>query len=326
MGDNPRAHHHHYNQHHYSPTFPAYDSFSSSLQTFARLGSFLGLNMDGKTTLGSARALFFNCKNQADNTFWYTRGRVGKDFRSRHTMLMTHIWMVHKRLLSEDMGAQGRKIQECMFDELWEDTSSRIRGVGIGELSVNKYLKEVQGYSFKYVIELDQALTHMKGADALTPATADEKLLQAKDDIGGALWRNTYMRRDEIEVDHVLELAEYVYTEHQSLMRVPKDAVLEGRIRWGALPVWKKERRPKVVGSSSSSSAVGGSAGSTGSSAADDSDDDAAPASPAGEGGEKAGNASGGDKGEWKEAVSGSGKVYYWHTRTRETSWVKPAK
>jgi cytochrome b pre-mRNA-processing protein 3 len=288
--------------------------------------------MDGKTTLGSARALFFNCKNQADNTFWYARGRVGKDFRSRHTMLMTHIWMVHKRLLSEDMGTQGRKIQECMFDELWEDTSSRIRGVGIGELSVNKYLKEVQGYSFKYVIELDQALTHMKGADALTPAAADEKLLLTKDDIGGALWRNAYMRRDEIEVDHVLEMAEYVYTEHQSLMRVPKDAVLEGRIRWGALPAWKKERRPKLGGSSSSGSSSGSSSSSSSVSgaagdhaASDDADDAVVPASPAGEGGDKVVDASGGgDKGEWKEAVSGSGKVYYWHTRTRETSWVKP--
>ena len=46
-----------------------------------------------------------------------------------------------------------------MFDELWEDTSGRIRALGVGELSVNKRLSEVQGYSFKFCIELDDAIT-----------------------------------------------------------------------------------------------------------------------------------------------------------------------
>ena len=197
------------------------------------------MNFDGKTTMGSARALFFNCKNQADNPFWYSRGRIGKDFRGRHTMLMTHIWMVHKRLICEDMGAQGKQIQECLFDELWEDTSNRIRGVGINELSVNKYLKEVQGYSFKYVIELDQAVSLLKtdkktvgkptvGGDIQLPTSEEDKLLLVKDEIAGALWRSAFMRRDEIEVEHVLEMADYVYNEHRSLLGVSQEAVLEG--------------------------------------------------------------------------------------------------
>ena len=195
------------------------------------------MNFDGKTTMGSARALFFNCKNQSDNAFWYSRGRIGKDFRGRHTMLMTHIWMVHKRLICEDMGSQGKQIQECLFDELWEDTSNRIRGVGINELSVNKYLKEVQGYSFKYVIELDQAVSLLKKTtgkttvgDSQLPSSASEedKLLLVKDEIAGALWRSAFMRRDEIEVEHVLEMADYVYNEHRSLLGVSQDAVLEG--------------------------------------------------------------------------------------------------
>ena len=32
-----------------------------------------------------------------------------------------------------------------MFDELWDDTSIRIRNAGIAEISVNKRLSEVQG-------------------------------------------------------------------------------------------------------------------------------------------------------------------------------------
>ena len=195
------------------------------------------MNFDGKTTMGSARALFFNCKNQADNPFWYSRGRIGKDFRGRHTMLMTHIWMIHKRLIAADMGTQGKQIQECLFDELWEDTSNRIRGVGINELSVNKYLKEVQGYSFKYVIELDQAVSLLKKTstektvgDIVIPTSEEDKLLLVKDEIAGALWRSAFMRRDEIEVEHVLEMADYVYNEHRSMMGISQEAVLEGNM------------------------------------------------------------------------------------------------
>jgi hypothetical protein len=63
-------------------------------------------------------------------------------------------------------------------------------------IQVNKYLKEVQGYSFKCCIELDHALTK---------AIESEDVVL--DEMGGTLWRLAYMRRDEIEVDHVLELA-----------------------------------------------------------------------------------------------------------------------
>lgn len=41
---------------------------------------------------------------------------------------------MHKKLISE--GDDGQLVQECLFDELWEDTSNRIRGAGINELSV----------------------------------------------------------------------------------------------------------------------------------------------------------------------------------------------
>lgn len=48
---------------------------------------------------------------------------------------MIHVWMIHKRLITE--GREGQRLQEALFDQLWEDTSNRIRAVGIGELSVS---------------------------------------------------------------------------------------------------------------------------------------------------------------------------------------------
>eukprot|EP00596_Hydrurales_sp_CCMP1899_P006084 CAMPEP_0119034646 /NCGR_PEP_ID=MMETSP1177-20130426/1648_1 /TAXON_ID=2985 /ORGANISM="Ochromonas sp, Strain CCMP1899" /LENGTH=211 /DNA_ID=CAMNT_0006992231 /DNA_START=164 /DNA_END=796 /DNA_ORIENTATION=+ len=177
-----------------------------------------------KTTMGSARGLLFNCKAQATKSVWYKNGLLGSEFRSQHTVLMTHVWMVHKRLVAE--GAIGRQTQECMFDELWEDTCSRLRAEGINELSINKYLSEVQSYSFKYCIELDEAISK----------NSEEEVL---DEIGGSLWRHAYVRSDDIEIAHVMKFADYVWQEQQSLFHgVSTEALMDGRIKWGPTPIW----------------------------------------------------------------------------------------
>ena len=62
-------------------------------------------------------------------------GMIGTDFRSKQILLMVHVWMMHKRLIVE--GKDGLLVQEALFDEVWEDTSNRIRGQGINELSVS---------------------------------------------------------------------------------------------------------------------------------------------------------------------------------------------
>lgn len=123
---------------------------------------------------------------------WFTDGKIGTEFRSKHTVLMTHTWIIHKRLLQE--GQEGLRMQECMFDELWEDTCARLRAIGINELSINKYLGEVQSFSFKYCLELDNALTKSSEAEIV-------------DDMGGAIWRNAYISRDDVTEDHVMEFA-----------------------------------------------------------------------------------------------------------------------
>lgn len=61
---------------------------------------------------------------------------------------------------------------------------------------VNKYLSDAQGYSFKCCMEMDHALTK---------PSEDEVI----DDLGGAMWRNTYARREEEDPLHILELARF---------------------------------------------------------------------------------------------------------------------
>ena len=93
--------------------------------------------------------------------------------------------------------------------------------MGVGELSVNKRLSEVQAYSFKLCLELD---------DALTRNTEEERV----DEIAGTLWRMLYQNRDNIEPDHVLQLAQYIRAEQMSLFDISRTALLEGRIAWGS--------------------------------------------------------------------------------------------
>ena len=245
--------------------------------------SFFGMGASG-AVVRSSKALFDNCTIQASLPAWYSNeinkggGLIYNDFRSKHTMLILHVWMIHKRLIIGDTGRVGKNVQECLFDELWEDTSSRIRNIGIAELSVNKNLKDVQGYSFKCMLELDHALTR----------PSEDEIV---DTIGGTLWRFVYMRRNEVDVDHVLELANYIRREQKSVLTIPTSAIFDGRLDWGPLPNWsgncvpsakeeinlylKKSNPPEV-------------------------------------------------NNDWQEAIAPDGKIYFWNTKTRERSWKKP--
>ena len=231
-----------------------------------------GLGLGSRPTLAGANSLLFNCKDVADHHSWYNEGLIGEEFRSKHHLIMLHCWLVHKRLIVE--GSRGKTVQEAMFDELWEDTSNRIRGVGVNELSVNKHLKEVQGSSFRYCLELDEALTKEHNDEIL-------------EEVGGALWRYNFVRNDDVEVDHVMAMAEYVFREYESLQSVGDTAICEGRIQFGELPEWPGAS-VRVDGSGMYAEGK-------------------AP-----------------DAGEWKQAISNDGRVYWWNTQTRESRWTLP--
>lgn len=185
----------------------------------------LGIKTGTPFTYSTAKSLLDNCLVSSKKNYWFddSMGKIGKDFRSRHTLLLIYVWMIHKRLLK--MGEKGQDIQECMFDELWEDTSGRIRNLGIGELSVNKRLSEVQGYSFKFCIELD---------DAITRNTEEEVI----DEIAGTLWRMLYLKREDIDPADVIDLATYIRKEQISLFNISNEAILDGRINFEDPPFW----------------------------------------------------------------------------------------
>ena len=259
--------------------------------------SVLGFFGRGRNTLGVARSLFFNCKHQSELPVWFSRGKIGQDFRSKQTMLMIHIWMIHRRLLQE--GSAGNALQECMFDELWDDTSIRIRNAGIAEISVNKRLSEVQGYSFRTCMELDHCMTL---------PSEDEKL----EEIAGVMWRSAYLRNNDIMPDHVIEMASHVQKEHYSLLDIPSKAVMEGRVEFGDVKhLWGNDKTSakKMVGgryvNDASSSTIDSSATASASNDVDSSGEDD-------------------EEDMWLTNLTAQGKPYYYNKRTRETRWTLP--
>lgn len=208
---------------------------------------------------------------------------MGNDFRSKHTMLVIHVWMIHKRLLMKDID-NGQLVDEAVFDEVWEDTCARIRAEGIGELSVNKHLSEVQGMSFKCCVELDNALTKQ----------SEDEIV---DKIGGTLWRFAYNRRPEVDVDHVLELANYVRNEQKSLIDISTEGILKGRFEWGELPKWSYKKKHKNDSNHDTKHNLTSQQALESKLDVED---------------------------IWRAATAPDGKTYYWNTKTRESRWDRP--
>lgn len=301
-----------------SKKVPFVRNFSDNLNKgfLSNLMSVFGFR--GRTTLGSARTLLFACKDHAEKQVWYTNGKVGNEFRSKHTLLLMHIWLVHRRLLNE--GKEGKLLQECLFDELWDDTCSRIRALGVGELSVNKHLRDVQGYSFRFCVELDHALSLPVAPVDLSALANSEELPEGvslddeepevdtvTDSIGGTLWRMLYLRRKEVKQDDVLHVVKYLQSELDSVLTLPKDELLKGDIHWQE-PVFLATDKSTDRASSSSSSTSDSSTGD----------------SSGGSRSKYAGSVVVDAEEEWRQAIASDGRTYYWNTRTRQSRWDRP--
>jgi hypothetical protein len=239
---------------------------ANSLNTFWRWLSRVG----SKTTLGSAGTMFKICEKQAYLPFWQKTAKLGDDFRSKHMLLVVHVWMIHKRLQRE--GKPGLLVQEALFDALWDDSSNRIHSKGIPEISLNKYLKDVQSYSFRTCIELDQALVLLtkpvevlnekklldikegneKGENIPPMSDADMQGMLFKnteeavlDSIAGAVWRGLYLRDENVDEGLVMAVARYIRSQQLALQDqtlLSFETMKEGNFMFGDPAKYFKER------------------------------------------------------------------------------------
>ena len=195
---------------------------------FRPLLRLLGYYGKDSTRAREAEALFRSCAVQGTHPQWGKRGLVKtKQFRPQHAVIFAHVWMLHRAL--EESAAMDKKdarlLQEAVFDELWEDTISRIRVTGVNEISVNKHLGDVQKYSFAAALEYDNAL-RIENDDEATDALA------------AAVWRHVYLASDDLSVEHCLDVASYMRSQLDVVDKLEADAIKVGAIDW-TLPQWR---------------------------------------------------------------------------------------
>eukprot|EP00946_MAST-07B_sp_MAST-7B-sp1_P003932 g3932.t1 len=119
--------------------------------------------------------------------------------------------MAHQRLRT---APGGKVLQEQMYDRFWEDTTKRIRALGVPELTVNKHLRETQTFSFGAATVYDYGLAE------------DEQ------ELAGALYRNVFCNNQNIPEALVLETTSYVQDQVKNLAEHPDEKVLAGDLTW----------------------------------------------------------------------------------------------
>lgn len=136
-----------------------------------------------------------------------------------HSIIILHVWMMHRRLRTIANKDLQRDLQEQLFDRVWEDTTKRIRAIGVQELSVNKYVRDAQEFSFGAAWAYDRAL------DA-----------EDEDALPGALFRNVFRSGEEVDEQKVLLLADYVYAQVENLDAIDDESIIAGDIKWLPMP------------------------------------------------------------------------------------------
>ncbi|CBN76003.1 conserved unknown protein [Ectocarpus siliculosus] len=263
--------------------------------------------------LSSARMLQ-TCLNNAECTEWYSDGKISNEFLPKLLWLSTNVWLMSRRLLRE--GERGKKVQELLFDELWRETKRQMRSIEVSEMMLKKYLAEAQQHTFITLVQFDHAYTL-------------ESREERMDVLTSALWRGVYMSDESIKEPHVRVLAEYVDAELADIYAVDASEFFAVCIEFAPPPTAELKAASKKVakgGGGKRSSRKGTVAAAPGL------EGGAADSTAAGRGGgigEKVhhGDFGSGDgrEGRWRACLAESGKVYYWHTVSREVTWDRPA-
>lgn len=173
---------------------------------------------DGSLFLKSA-ALYQASVNQAALPEFYQGTQMAPEFRAQQNLLMLHVWMVHHALRVH--GEDAKVLQEEMFDRLWEDSAVRVRRQPVPEVSVNKYVQEVQTMCFTAAVEYDNALLNTDDPNAFNKAL--QKHLLGKTDTS-----------KPCEIARAIEA--YVRREMKMTQALEKDVLFSGDIPWGPAP------------------------------------------------------------------------------------------
>lgn len=127
----------------------------------------------------------------------------------RFEMIGLHAALVMQRLRME--GAPGQELAQALFDLMFADMDHSLREIGVGDLSVGKYIKRMAQTFFARARALDGPLA---AGDAAA--------------VAAVLARNVYVTGTTPPEGAVLALARYLIDRCAALRRQPGQRLLEG--------------------------------------------------------------------------------------------------
>jgi cytochrome b pre-mRNA-processing protein 3 len=126
-----------------------------------------------------------------------------------------------RRLRSE--GALGRSVGQELFDVMFADMDSSLRELGVGDLSVGKYVKRLAGNLYARLAALDRGLGEPgRAATGLPDAAALQPMLRANVYWGGASSSDAQLAG----------LVDYLIAQDRALIDQDIAALCEGTIAW----------------------------------------------------------------------------------------------
>ena len=88
-----------------------------------------------RATVGvNSEAIYRSIEEQATQEGWWDALGLPRTWIAEHAMIALHVWMFHCRFkVDYNVGGEfnGRRMQEQLFERLWEDTTLRIRNAGV---------------------------------------------------------------------------------------------------------------------------------------------------------------------------------------------------
>lgn len=168
-----------------------------------------------------SESLFRSVEEQATQDAWWAALSLPRTWINEHALIALHVWIFHNRFkVDYNVSGEfnGRRMQEQLFERLWEDTVLRIRNAGIAEISVNKQLENVQKVTFDDMFAYDAAI-RVEDDDGM--------------ELAAAVWKGVFREDEGADTEAVLKLADYARREIFSTMLQPKEDVYRGWITWG---------------------------------------------------------------------------------------------
>lgn len=160
-----------------------------------------------------ASDLYLALVEQARQPQFYGPSSVPDTLDGRFEMIVLHAYVVIRRL--RDLGEDGGKIAQSLFDQMFADMDRNLREIGVGDLSVGKQVKRMAKRFYGSVEAYDRGL-------------------EAGDDdaLSTALERNV-LGRDGEPTQVARALALYLKREIEALENGADRELLSGRVGFG---------------------------------------------------------------------------------------------